>query len=267
MEIPCRICGKASEYIFTAPLLNRYQVKYYACNHCGLVQTEQPYWLAEAYAAPINLTDTGLVRRNLMAARSAAAIVFCLYNKRKKFLDYAGGYGLFTRLMRNYGFDFYTHDPYTDNLLAKGFEYNPADEIELVTTFESFEHFVEPLAEIEKILSISRNIFFSTQLIPDPAPKPGKWWYYGSEHGQHIAFYRKRTLEFIARKHNLHVCSLKGYHLLTEKKVSNPVFQLVAGAGRFGLDKAVQLFMKSKVMEDMNALKDVQVSDKQPVNP
>ncbi len=38
------------------------------------------------------------------------------------FLDYAGGYGVFTRLMRDIGFDFYWHDPYTQNLFANGFE-------------------------------------------------------------------------------------------------------------------------------------------------
>ncbi|WP_160717694.1 class I SAM-dependent methyltransferase [Chitinophaga solisilvae] len=254
-EVSCKICNHISGFVFSGTVLNKYRVKYYACRNCGFVQTEQPYWLEEAYAIPINATDTGLVRRNLLAARSAAALIFFLFDRKKKFLDYAGGYGLFTRLMRNYGFDFYTHDLYTENLLAKGFEYHPGDEIELVTAFESFEHFENPLAEIERILAISRNVFFSTQLIPEPAPPVGQWWYYATEHGQHISFYTPRALQIIADKYGLQVYSLKGYHLLTAHRPGRWLFALLAGAGRYGLDRLIQPFMKSRVMDDMEILK------------
>ena len=58
--------------------------------------------------------------------------------------NYAGGYGIFTRMMRDIGFDFYWLDKYADNLLTNGFEYNKKihKKIEAITSFESFEHFV-----------------------------------------------------------------------------------------------------------------------------
>ncbi|PSL47318.1 methyltransferase family protein [Chitinophaga niastensis] len=255
MDDICRICGHSSTFLFRGTLLDKHKVRYYACDLCGFVQTEKPFWLKEAYEQSINLTDTGLVRRNILGAKSVVTLLFFLFNRKGKFLDYAGGYGLFTRLMRNYGFDFYSHDPYTANLLAKGFDYNPNDRIELVTTFESFEHFEDPIAEIEKILAISKNIFFSTQLISNPAPSFGEWWYYGAEHGQHIAFYTGNTLKFIAEKYMLHIYSLKGYHLLTEKKINKWLFKFLIGAGRYGLYKIITPFMKSKVMSDMHTLK------------
>jgi len=114
------------------------------------------------------------------------------FNKNGKFLDFAGGYGVFVRLMRDIGFDFVLYDKYTQNLFAKGFEYNPSHKIEAITTFESFEHFAKPMDEIESMLKISKNIIFSTELLPDPIPKPEDWWYYGLEHGQHISFYSKK---------------------------------------------------------------------------
>jgi hypothetical protein len=254
IDVTCKVCGKPSEFVFTAKVLNKYEVKYYRCGNCEFIQTEKPYWLTEAYNNPINLVDTGLTRRNILASKSVAVIIFLLFNKKAKFLDYAGGYGMFTRLMRDIGFDFYTYDPYTPNLLAKGFDYNKKDTIELLTTFESFEHFEEPLAEIEKMLAISRNIFFSTQLVPHPVPAINEWWYYAPEHGQHIAFYTHKTLQFIAAKYGLVVYTLKGYHLLTGRKIPGLYFKLLVAAGRFGLSKAVQLFMKTKVMDDMEAL-------------
>ena len=255
MDALCKICGHTSNALFSTVVLGKYDVRYYSCEACGFVQTEPPFWLQEAYDQPINLTDTGLVRRNIYGARSVSTLLFFLFNKNGKFLDYAGGYGLFTRLMRNIGFDFYSHDPYTDNLLAKGFGYNPNDRIELVTTFESFEHFEDPIAEIEKILAISKSIFFSTQLISSPPPAAENWWYYGLEHGQHIAFYTRKTLKVIGEKYGLHCYSLKGYHLLTTKRINKWLFILLLGAGRYGLHGLVSLFMKSKVMEDMQYLK------------
>jgi hypothetical protein len=39
---------------------------------------------------------------------------------------------------------------------------------------------------------------FSTLLVPEPAPKLEDWWYYGLEHGQHIAFYTRKSLAVLA---------------------------------------------------------------------
>lgn len=253
-DIFCKICSSKSTHIFNGKILNKYTIGYYKCNTCGFVQTENPYWLDEAYNSSINLVDTGLTRRNVLASKSVSTVLLFCFDKKAKYLDYAGGYGMFTRLMRDVGFDFYTHDPYTPNLLARGFDYNPQDNIELLTTFESFEHFVEPLVEIEKMLAISKNIFFSTHLIPSPTPPIDKWWYYGTEHGQHVAFYTPQALKYIANKYNLQVYTLKGYHLLTEKKIGNLMFNLLVGGGRFGLNKVVNLFIKTKVNDDMIAL-------------
>ena len=43
---------------------------------------------------------------------------------------------------------------------------------------------------VAEILSTPRHarradaVLVSTDLMPDPAPAPGTWWYYGAEHGQ-----------------------------------------------------------------------------------
>jgi hypothetical protein len=250
----CNICGHPSGRVFEAEVLHKYQVAYFRCSHCGFVQTETPYWLEEAYSNPINLSDTGIVRRNIMACRSLSAVLYFLFDRQGTFLDYAGGYGLLTRMMRDIGFDFYTWDPHTPNLMARGFEYNPSSPIELLSCFECFEHLSDPMSEIQKMLGISRNFFFSTQLLPQPVPLPSDWWYYNPSHGQHISLYAPQTLDYIARKFNLQVYSMKGYHLFTDKKLPPFSFQLLTGAGRFGLGGLVSVFRKSKVWEDYHAL-------------
>ena len=67
----CRVCHSPTQLLFTARVLDKYEVGYHECPTCRLVQTEDPYWLPEAYEKSINTTDTGLVSRNLAIACSA----------------------------------------------------------------------------------------------------------------------------------------------------------------------------------------------------
>ena len=60
----------------------------------------------EAYEAAIGITDTGILKRNHLFARRSSAVIASFYNSNKKFLDFAGGYGIFVRMMRDFGFDF-----------------------------------------------------------------------------------------------------------------------------------------------------------------
>jgi len=212
----CKICKNESKKIFTQKVLSKYDVDYYKCDNCGFIQTQKPFWLKEAYKEPINLEDTGIIERNLYFTELVSPIIKTVFGKNNTYLDYSGGYGIFSRLMINKGIRVLWTDPHTKNIFAKGFEYKN-EKIEAITCFECFEHFDEPIKEIEKMLKISKNIMFSTTLQTEDIPKKN-WDYYGFEHGQHIAFYSKKTLKFIANKHKLNLYSIKNLHFLTEKK-------------------------------------------------
>ena len=191
----CRVCNKTVEAIFSTVLLQKHSAQFFKCSQCGYVQTEDPHWLEEAYESTITDSDTGMIIRNLWFRNITTTLIYFLFNNKGKFLDCGGGYGVFVRLMRDAGFDFYWQDKHTENLFAKGFVFPVSEKltIELLTCFETFEHFVEPVTELENLLSISQNILLSTEFIPEPTPPPGEWWYYGVEHGQHIGFFRKKT--------------------------------------------------------------------------
>jgi hypothetical protein len=250
----CKICTQTTKQIFTAKILNKYDIKYYHCKHCGFLQTEEPFWLEEAYSESINVSDTGYMQRNLLLSKKLTILLSLFFDKNAKFVDYAGGYGVFVRLMRDIGFDFYWDDKYTTNLFARGFEYQNGGGYEAVTTFESFEHFVNPIEEIENLLKISRNIIFSTELLPNPIPKPEDWWYYGLDHGQHISFYSEKTFQFIADKYGLNYSNLGSLHLLTEQKISNLKLKILKFS-KFGLHKLLQKQLKSKTWEDYLKMK------------
>ena len=120
--------------------------------------------------------------------------------------------------------------------MARGFEYSGEDSVSLVMAFESFEHFVNPIDEMEKLLSISTNILITTSLIPQPTPEPSEWWYYGLDHRQHIGFFRFESLKYLADKYGLQLLSDGGHaHFFTRKKVSLIRWRLLRYLARYFL--------------------------------
>ncbi len=248
----CKLCNQPSDKAFQATILHKYNISYFACPKCGFIQTEEPYWLLEAYQNSINLSDTGLVQRNLFCSKISAAIIKSFFDSKSTYVDMAGGYGLFVRLMRDKGFNFLWNDLYTENIFARGFNYIQTQNVatELITSFEAFEHFVNPVQELESLLSISKNIFFSTLLTPKAIPDKD-WWYYAFEHGQHISFYSKQSFIKLAEKFKVHFyTNNKDFHLFTEKKITTSLLKWI-----FLYYKIVQFnFYNSKFTQTDNHL-------------
>lgn len=256
-QITCKICNSKSDLVFTSKLLKKYEVKYFKCKYCGYLFTEDPFWLNEAYERSINLSDTGLIGRNIYFSQALSVLIYFNFNKDALFLDYAGGYGVFTRLMRDIGFDFYWHDPYTQNLFANGFEkkLDNSRKYELVTAFEVFEHLEQPKQELLKMFELTNTVVFSTELIPQEIPDPASWWYYGFEHGQHISFYSSRTFEYLANKYDLNYYNTNGIQFLTKRRLNKNQLIVFKKLRNFGLLRFVKSRMKSKTLEDWERLK------------
>lgn len=252
----CKICASPALLVKTLKVRQKYDAEYYLCDHCSFMFVGNHTWLAEAYEKPINITDTGYVLRNVFLSRKSLLLFLFLFGKDETYLDYGGGYGILTRLMRDYGLDFLWDDHYTENLFANGFEYKQ-EKIKAQTCFECFEHLPDPLAEIEKMLAISKNIFFSTVLLPDNVPPTEDWEYYGLNHGQHVAFYSKKTLGIIAEKYGLHY-STDGVnlHLFSEKKVPDWLFRTILFLTKPQLDLFARKLLKSKTVSDHLMLKE-----------
>ncbi len=246
----CKICQKPTSSFANAKIRSQYQVAYFRCAHCGFIQTEDPYWLAEAYQEAINQSDTGLLQRNILMANITGLIIRFLIKERGNFIDYGSGYGLFVRLMRDKGFSFRWFDTYCQNIFARGFEHHQGlVPYHLLTAFEVMEHLVDPLQEIPKMLKLSPNILFSTLLLPSPVPAPQEWWYYGLEHGQHISFYTRASLEVIASHFGLYLYSNplnRQIHLLSEKKCSPFLFSILSN---LTLSSLFQAFIPSHPLD------------------
>ena len=246
----CKICNSNTSFLFNALILKKYDVKYYQCNSCNFIQTEGVYWLEEAYRNAINDSDTGIIARNERFRKVVSVLLSFVLDKNGKFLDYAGGYGIFTRMMRDVGFDYYWLDEFAENRLAIGFEHKKGTVYEAITAFELFEHLDNPIEKVEDMLSFSDTIIFSTELVPDTAPSKD-WWYFAFAHAQHIAFYNKKTLEFIARKYGLNLVSNgRNFHVLTRRKISPLLFIFLYKGSKYGLFVFCKLGLQSKTFSD-----------------
>lgn len=215
----CTICSVDMHPAFRATILGRHDVQYFRCIQCGILQTEQPYWLAEAYGTAIADTDCGLVMRNLQLSRIMAMVFAIEFPSSSRFVDIAGGYGMFTRLMRDQGFDCQWDDPHCKNILAVGCEASGGSgPVAALTAFEVLEHVRDPIAFIDDNMRrfSCRNFFFSTEVFAGDPPPLDEWIYYARETGQHISFYQERTLRAIGARLGLAHRRIGPVHALCE---------------------------------------------------
>lgn len=216
-EQKCRVCKRSTEFVSAEILLQR-AVSYFECQNCGFIQTEAPYWLEEAYTETINLSDTGIVARNLTNRKFVIPTLFALGGLHKK-------------------------------VVAAGFE-NDGSQAFFVTAFEAFEHFVDPRSELEKMLAKAPNVLLSANFISKSISKFDDWWHYGTDHGQHISFYRKNTLQYLAEIHEKHfVSNGHDYHLFSNIPVSELKWRALLRRQKL-VNFAVGFSLKSKTWSD-----------------
>jgi hypothetical protein len=227
----CRLCGSRTTPLWVGRLLD-IDVHYYECRSCGYVQTEDPHWLDRAYDSAINKSDTGIIARNVVNTRVVIGTLWLIGALNATVVDFAGGYGLLVRMLRDEGIDAVWSDPYCENLLARGFEHR-GERAALVTAFEAFEHFVNPAQELDRMLAIAPSVLLSTEIIPTPAPQHDQWWYYGREHGQHVGLFRLESLRTLAKSRGKKLVSDgRSHHLITDAKIGTTRWRLMLRANR-----------------------------------
>ena len=266
----CPVCGGSLRSVFRKHILSRYFIEYFECSGCELVTTEDPYWLDEAYSSAISNLDTGLVQRNIQMSEFAASLIVNHFNPTGVFLDFAGGYGLFVRLMRDKGFNFYWRDKYCKNIFASFFSHSDSmASYDLVTAFELFEHLSDPQHEMEELANITDTILLTTQIRPSSISEVEQWWYLVPETGQHITFYSLQALRRLAEQvgmklytdgQSTHIISAKRSLPVFERQSSSPGALLKRVAKRIGrlaaLEPRPEPMMESLIWSDHQTIKE-----------
>jgi hypothetical protein len=233
--VNCKICDSETEHLFNKIVLDKYDVSYFRCKYCGFMQTEKPYWLHEAYESPFSIVDTGLICRPLFFSKVTENIILKYYQSSARFLDYGGGNGVFVRLMRDKGYDFYRLDKYAANIYAAGFDLldvNEADrKFELLTSVEVVEHFEDPVCGFSEMFSFTNDLLCTTLLQETSDQADMINWYYLAEFsGQHISFYTKKSMTIMAEKFDCNYYTNEfDLHLFTRKKLKGIRFSDVSG--------------------------------------
>ena len=262
MTEDCRACLRPTREFARDELLGHVPVTYARCDACGMVQAEDPTWLDEAYSDAIAKLDIGLLDRCHILANITTMVLRSERLRGGRFLDWAGGYGTLTRLMRDRGFDFTHTDPFAANIFAEGHEETPGEgageRYDLISAFEVLEHLPDPEAALAPMARRTDLLLTTTQVLPDPAPQPHEWDYYTRETGQHITFYTKASLEALAARLGFDgVVTSSLVHLFHRGKISPATRALVRRpAVSYGLGQlsAVADRRHSLMMSDYKAV-------------
>lgn len=222
----CKVCDGESVSFGEADVLKKYRVHYFRCEECGFIQTEAPYWLKEAYSSAIAGQDVGIMHRNLMNSELTSAVLNLLFPSVSKAVDFGAGHGIFVRLMRDRGFNFFWSDLHATNDYARGFELDVGATYDFLTAFEVLEHLVDPVSDLSRLMDLSDNVFVSTCVVPQPSPGLRDWWYYVPSTGQHISFYTTESLHRIAARFGRRLLTCGSYHLFTREPQSDLLYNL-----------------------------------------
>ncbi len=205
--LSCRLCGGDAPPAFRKLVLRRHDVSFHRCGTCGSVQTEQPYWLDEAYAIPGVHVDVGIASRTIKNWVALAALFELIGLPREALVvDFGGASGLLARLLRDVGYDARSFDKYSTPAFTSYFNatHPKLSKPRIITAFEVFEHFVDPKAELSALLDGRPDLVAFTTWFCDG--QPDDWIYYAEDCGQHVFFYTQKAIRDFAES--------KGYELM-----------------------------------------------------
>lgn len=226
----CKVCDTPSTFFGEIDVLKKHRVRYFRCEICGFIQTETPYWLEEAYSSAIAAQDVGIMQRNLANCRLTSAVLNLIFPKMSSAVDFGAGHGMFVRMMRDRGFNFFWSDLHATNDYARGFESQEGSTYDFLTAFEVLEHLTNPVADLSKLMSLSDNVFVSTCIVPQSVPALSDWWYYSPSTGQHIAFYTTESLRILAARFGRNLLTFGSYHLFTKEPKISLLYRLASNS-------------------------------------
>lgn len=219
----CRLCDHPVEFTFSKQLLKKFEVKYFYCKHCHCLQTENPYWLNDAYL-PINERfDTGQFIRCL----HNAAFIFSVLNqanlKNSLIVDYGCGSGLTGRILRDVGCNVWGYDAYAEPRLLAGFQVTDLEGAEVINLCEVVEHFSNPKLNFDEIFKHKpKLVIMQTGILESPNIN---WHYLAPEHGQHIFFLSENTLDYLAKKYNVAATIIGGHIIFFNESLINIIYE------------------------------------------
>lgn len=182
-------------------------VRYSRCTACGFCfAPEIARWELDRFSQLIYNEDYVQVDPAYLDTRPRANAadlrrMFASQRGSIRHLDYGGGNGLLSSLLREDGWDSSSYDPFVDKESTVG----ALGTFDLVTAFEVFEHVPDPGQLMGNLAALAKPdgiILFSTLLSDGHIGPAGPldWWYAAPRNG-HISLYSRDSLGLLAGRH------------------------------------------------------------------
>ena len=188
---------------------------YYAqCQQCAfLFAPEFLNWTDQEFKREIYNNEYKLIDPEIDTIRPEKnlRLLSQLFGDQKhqiRHLDYGGGEGTLSTLLKRQGWNSTSYDPY----FAEATTVRGVEPFDLITAFEVFEHEPNPLRLMTELKARVREtsiILFST-LLSDSYLKESirlDWWYVSPRNG-HCSIYSKKSIEFLATHFGFRYASL-----------------------------------------------------------
>lgn len=232
MKQPCPICAgtcppvdvvdfnKSCEELRGKFLpLSGIPIYYLLCEHCGFCfAPEFASWRLEDFENNIYNSEYVQVDPDYLDSRpranaSGLASLFGERGTEIRHLDYGGGGGLLSEILRQSGWRSTSYDPFVDRGLLPG----DLGKFDLITAYEVFEHVPEVerlMADLTSLLAEGGIVLFSTLLSDgNIASRQRLSWWYASPRNGHISLFSRQSLAILAAKKGFNFGSFTpGFH-------------------------------------------------------
>jgi SAM-dependent methyltransferase len=225
-SVPCKICA-ARALLYGVVDFNRsceevrgtflplagVPIYYRRCGSCGFLFSDSfdhgtdVDFQRHIYNDDYLTVDPDYAERRPAGSAGLVARLFGANKASLHVLDYGGGSGKMSELLRTDGFPFVeTYDPFTPEHARL-----PDTTFDLVTCFETLEHLTDPktgIAEITARVARPGLVLFTTLVQPaDFDRQRMTWWYIGPRNG-HISLFSRRALQCAWQKHGFTLGSI-----------------------------------------------------------
>lgn len=233
-DVPCPVCAVPS-HPYAVVDLNKscaemwgvvlsptgIRVPYHRCHECGFCfSAKVAKWSLDQFEDRIYNDQYVQVDPDYVEVRprNNAGLIQSMFGESRQtitHLDYGGGNGLLSSLLRAQGWRSASYDPFVDRQA----DVATLGKHDLVTAFEVFEHAPDPgalMADICSLLSADGIVLFSTLLSDGHITPEGSlaWWYASPRNG-HISLYSRKSLGILAAKSGFELGSFNdGLHCM-----------------------------------------------------